>query len=387
MLTVLIGSALAGGVDADGDGYTSDVDCDDGDPRVSPGATELCNGEDDDCDGDADDAGVVSFRPTGSAWQDRSADFAAGSLVAPASITLDQDGLLRICQGTYYVSLDVTGDVDLKGADSTLTVLSGAYQERVVDIVGAEVTLEGLGLVHGYDSEAAGLMAKQAVLTLSDVAVHANLGLGAKVEDSELVVEGSAFNRNDGGLWVEDSDGCSIHRSRFQRNLVNDADGGGLYVSSRDCHLEDLVFEGNVMGNWYYVGAGMALSGSGHVVEGVSFRRNRGGYIGGALSLYACTGCEVNDTTFSGNTAETSGSAVYLSSYNEVVFSDTTFLGNVAGSSYTGAAVFVNNSDNAVEFSGAVWVGNDPDDVYNDFDKTAYSGLGADFVCDESGCF
>ncbi len=41
--------------DLDGDGYTTEEDCDDNDPAVNPGAAEVCNGIDDDCDGIVDE--------------------------------------------------------------------------------------------------------------------------------------------------------------------------------------------------------------------------------------------------------------------------------------------------------------------------------------------
>ena len=42
-------------VDADADGYTSDIDCDDNNAAVRPGAEEVCDGIDNDCDEDVDE--------------------------------------------------------------------------------------------------------------------------------------------------------------------------------------------------------------------------------------------------------------------------------------------------------------------------------------------
>ncbi|MCB9744752.1 MAG: VCBS repeat-containing protein [Alphaproteobacteria bacterium] len=44
------------GTDQDGDGYAAGADCDDADPEINPGATELCDGVDNNCDGDIDGA-------------------------------------------------------------------------------------------------------------------------------------------------------------------------------------------------------------------------------------------------------------------------------------------------------------------------------------------
>ena len=55
------GSGSSGPVDNDGDGYTDDVDCNDSNAAVYPGAGEVCDGLDNDCDGlvDTDDSGLL----------------------------------------------------------------------------------------------------------------------------------------------------------------------------------------------------------------------------------------------------------------------------------------------------------------------------------------
>ena len=65
--------------DQDGDGADNEADCAPADPTIHPGATEACNGADDDCDGQTDEAGADGCTD---AWIDKDSDhFGAGEPV------------------------------------------------------------------------------------------------------------------------------------------------------------------------------------------------------------------------------------------------------------------------------------------------------------------
>ena len=159
-------------VDADGDGYggpdATEVacdapsgfvenvdDCDDADPAVNPGATEICNEIDDDCDGSVDDADADVDLSTGGTWYadadaDGYGDPAAGSQACEqpsGSVTDDTDcddtaaavnpGAAEVCNG---IDDDCDAAVDDADPDVDLTTGSVWYEDGDADGYGAAAT-------------------------------------------------------------------------------------------------------------------------------------------------------------------------------------------------------------------------------------------------------
>lgn len=108
--------------DADQDGYSVDDDCDDTDPAVFPGATETCNGIDDDCSGVIDDGAadaLVWFRDADhDGFGDE--DETAAACSTPEGFT-DQAGDCDDADGDTYPGADETAydgiDNDCLGGD------------------------------------------------------------------------------------------------------------------------------------------------------------------------------------------------------------------------------------------------------------------------------
>ena len=125
---------LADPIDADGDGFPIEADCDDADRAVYPGAPERCDGRDQDCDGIIDegfdldgdgwntglDAGCAALGPTDCDDGDDS--------VNPAAVETC-DGRDQDCDGVVDPEVDADGDgspICADCDDTNASVLPGA---------------------------------------------------------------------------------------------------------------------------------------------------------------------------------------------------------------------------------------------------------------------
>lgn len=106
--------------DGDGDGFTSDVDCNDADPSINPDAIETCNGVDDNCNGIVDDgAGDTWYADVdGDGYGDATSTIVAcempGGYIADNTDCNDADpsvnpGASEICNG---IDDDCNGSID-----------------------------------------------------------------------------------------------------------------------------------------------------------------------------------------------------------------------------------------------------------------------------------
>lgn len=128
-------SDLVEAVDADGDGYSADVDCNDSDVEVNPGATEVWyNGVDENCDendcdqdGDGEGADIGSCVGQGDDCDDMDAD------IRPGATEIWYDGVDQDCDGHCdfdadldgWALADATGDNCMVGdCDDTLAELN-----------------------------------------------------------------------------------------------------------------------------------------------------------------------------------------------------------------------------------------------------------------------
>ena len=140
------GDSDSGLSDADADGFTSDVDCDDDDPAVNPDASETCDGVDDDCDDAIDEGTTIDLWPDvdGDGYGDQGSPTEGCSqgsgLVVDGSDCDDSDadvnpGATEVCN---TIDDDCDGDIDDADASTDASSETTFYRDEDGDGYGYE---------------------------------------------------------------------------------------------------------------------------------------------------------------------------------------------------------------------------------------------------------
>ena len=279
--------------DADGDGYgdsstggdhclapsgmvTADADCDDTDATTYPGATEWCDGIDNDCDGSVfDETNVATFTDSAGNKTDVSANF----YYSGSRFRSSADGTLHLCRGGYDNGLSLSHQVDVVGiGGSTSVELSGGIY------VTADASLTNLSISSGSYYSATSVSCNNGSLVMTDVEIEGgSRGFDYAIEsfwcDLEWVGGGWSdepdlgINLSGGSFYGESLDlvsrrgdyfydGGAIDASNAHVELL-DVDvrgladqGGGINLYSSDLIAEDSDIEGDADsgGDGIYVG-------------------------------------------------------------------------------------------------------------------------------------
>jgi len=331
-----------GPVDADGDGFESDEDCDDSDPFVNPDGIEICNGVDDDCDEEEDegctdcDRLVPDDNPT----------------VAEAIDAAVDGHTVCVRPGDYAESIDFDGkQLHLLGlAGQEETILSGDGVTSVVTLTHGEgpgTILEGFTVTGGEGTLGGGVRISGASPTLTRLLIAENhvAGSGGGVHMvsssaalSHLIIDQNIASSAGGGIYMESS---TPVLSSVVVTGSGAADGAGIYALQSEPVIQNARIGNNTAS---LDGAGLLLESPSAAVtlDNVLFALNsaegRGGGICAISADFACNNCAFvdNETTGVGGAVFQDGPS---STFTNAVFASNTG-SDAAVSIESGSATF-----------------------------------------------
>jgi predicted outer membrane repeat protein len=305
-----------GPVDADGDGFTDDEDCDDTDTDINPDAEEVFDGEDNDCDGYVDEIEVCED----------------GVGVLQEAIDDAPDGAtLLLCAGEWNENLELSRReltiIGLEGASET--TVNGGGTGRAMLVTNSELVVQGLTLANGADTNGGVAFCSGSELTLIESVLRdgvAEDGAGLSANNCELAIESTTFSNN--------------VASRY---------GGGLYTTGTTGDVVDSVIDGNVAleggGAFTYDGEVNFLRTTISANEATTVDEEAWGPGGGGGGLWSAGG-EIRESNIVGNiSAYQAGGAYFYRGRPEFV--DNTVDGNYCAED--GGGIYFNISTAVVE--------------------------------------
>lgn len=203
--------------DVDGDGYCMEVDdCDDADPAVNPGATETCDGIDNNCNGIVDEGCSPSSAdvcPSGCTYT---------SIQAAISASTNGDTIV-VGNGTYLENINFLGRtitvISENGPYST--IIDGNQNDSVVTFDSNETAttiLDGFTLQNGLAMNGGGVYCDNTAPTIKNCVITGN-----------TATESGAGVYCMGGPWAEP---ITIINTNIVDNTTDGWIGGAIYMEA-----------------------------------------------------------------------------------------------------------------------------------------------------------
>lgn len=281
-------------LDADGDGYTSDVDCDDNDPTVYPGATEVCDGLDNDCDEDVDEdvCDIVSCGETITEDKILGSDLSCSG----TAIIIGADNIVLDCNGHT-----ITGD-GFSGSGLLLSLRIG-------------VTVKNCN-VNNFESGIVLTDSSNNILENNNASNNDYVGIAIQYSSYENTLTSNIANNNFHGFELSE-----ITLGNFTSNIANGNTYSGFSISG-----QFNTFTANTANNNDHYG--FYISGIFNTLTSNVAENN--GYNGFTID-------ECSDNTLSGNMANYNEYGFVLFSAGDNVLTSNTALNNEYGITLSGS--------------------------------------------------
>ncbi|MCI0397112.1 MAG: right-handed parallel beta-helix repeat-containing protein [Chloroflexi bacterium] len=303
--------------------------------------------------------------------------------------------------GATAGDLDVTDALNLRGTNSSNTIVNGNDIDRVFHVISASVLISDLTITNGRvdttDQGGGGIYNEPgSVLTLERLTVSNNEAIGSGSSGSlygggiynrgSLTINNSAIVNNvltnlsyggSGGGITSSSGTVSITNSSISNNVVNSGtEGGGLSIGDTNLLLTNVVIENNTIVPSTLLnpigGGGITISGGNATLQGCSIvgnsttRSEGGGIYGSSNGNITINNCLIaNNSAMDNTTTASNGGGIFYDGHGNFTINNSIIQNNYAGSAGGGlyyepmfiiGQLFINNTtftQNQAEFFGA----------------------------------